>query len=230
MRAPAPAVLPTTSPQVQRRKLGPALQLPEARVETGAHTFGERLSPCPGVPRLKAPGPQMPRLLWVPRGGPARGKGHARVPGQRRRSPGQPQLQRLPGEQTGRRMAPRPRRQALPDILRVWEGAARVQTSRRRSEAGGQAARPPTTAASLKSEPLLGKLKDARILLRGQKHSRTTGFQPNSPTLSRFSKARISPALRKIPPPTPNLMREQALAMDPPSPTTLSLFKSIRTF
>lgn len=138
VRAPAPAVLPTTSPQVQRRKLGPALQLPEARVETGAHTFGERLPPCPGVPRLKAPGPQMPRLLWVPRGGPARGKGHARVPGQRRRSPGQPQLQQLPGEQTGRRMAPRPRRQALPDILRVWEGAVRVQTSRRRSEAGGR--------------------------------------------------------------------------------------------
>lgn len=33
--------------------------------------------------------------------------------------------------------------------------------------AGRQAARPPTAATSLKPEPLLGKLKDARILLTG---------------------------------------------------------------
>lgn len=52
--------------------------------------------------------------------------------------------------------------------------------------AGRQAAQPPTVSASLKPEPLLGKLKDARILLGGKLYTRTTNFEPNSHVLSRF--------------------------------------------
>lgn len=121
------AVLSTAAPQVQGRKPGPALQLPEARAETCAHTFQERLCPCSGI--LGAPGPQPLWLLGAPHSGPAPGKRHARASCYTaRRSSGLPRPAPAPAApgsaDRGCRVAPRPRQQALPDILRVWEGEA----------------------------------------------------------------------------------------------------------
>lgn len=67
----------------------------------------------------------------------------------------------------------------MPALRQRSEASGRVQ-------AGRQAAQPPTASASLKPEPLLGKLKDARILLGGKLYTRTTNVEPNSHVLSRF--------------------------------------------
>lgn len=45
----------------------------------------------------------------------------------------------------------------------------------------------PQRAVSLKPEPLLGKLKDARILLSGSRSAGTIDSEPNAPRSDRFS-------------------------------------------
>jgi hypothetical protein len=79
----------------------------------------------------------------------------------------------------------------------MQEGKAQVPASKQQLEqvggTGRQAAWPPIMAASLKPEPLLGKLKDARILLSGKQYARTINFEPNSHTYTdKFSRAEIS--------------------------------------
>lgn len=116
------------------------------------HTFGERRRPRPGVHGLGAPGPGrrwLPRVLGGRPARRARGGGHARC------SAGPASAARCAHRDTERRRGPARAGEARCEpggALRVVGGGGR------------QAVRPPAIAASLKPEPLLGKLKDARIL------------------------------------------------------------------
>ena len=127
--------------------------LPPARVEPRTRTFGERRRPRPRVHGLGAPGPgRRRRLPRAPGGQPAcwaRRGGHAR------RSARPASAARCAHRGAARRRGPGPSGEARCEP----GGAVRVVGG-----GGRQAARPPTIAASLKPEPLLRKLKDARIL------------------------------------------------------------------
>ena len=118
----------------------------------GPHTFGERRRPRPGVHGLGAPGPGrrwLPRVLGGRPARRARGGGHARC------SAGPASAARCAPRDTERRRGP------------ARAGEARCEPGGALTVVGGggrQAVRPPAIAASLKPEPLLGKLKDARIL------------------------------------------------------------------
>lgn len=192
MLAPTQAVPPTASPQVQRRKSGPAPGFQAShhtlrRRETCAHTFGGRLPPCPGVPSLGAPGPQLLWLLRVPPSRPTRGNRHACVLSQRssqQTGVASAQLVAFPGEQRGvpsRRRGPDNRHFLTFYVCgrKRHECQAQGNGQTRWAGADRQAARPPTTAASLKPEPLLGTLKDS-ILLSSKQCTQTTNSEPNS--------------------------------------------------